>query len=125
MNINLSIKEAGLFVAMIMADIGLIQLFRHVTPLIIPLRIGFVFAVIAASIMAYYWMIKPVHPVHTGSILSLACGTIALCEAYIVHVVIEKTQFRMLFLLPCSFGLVLPFALSFVYQKFSTKERKI
>jgi len=111
-------KNVGLFLFLIVIDIGLIHLFRHFTPLIIPLRLGFVFVVIAVSITVYFIMIKPLKPVRTGIIISLIGFVIALCESFIVHVIVEHGHYRLFYLLPSSFALVLPFAISVLYQKF-------
>jgi hypothetical protein len=111
-------KNAGLFILVVAIDIILIQLFRHFTPLIVPLRLSFVFVVIAVSIMLYYIIIKPERSVFAGLILSIICFAVALCESYIIHVVVEHGKYRLLFLLPSCFALVLPFFLSIVYAKF-------
>jgi hypothetical protein len=111
-------KNVGLFILLVVIDIVAIHLFRHFTPLIIPLRLGFVFVVISISIMVYFVMTKPLKPVRAGVVISLIGFIIALGESYIVHVIVEHGHYRLLYLLPSSFALVLPFAQSVLYQKF-------
>jgi hypothetical protein len=118
MKSNTLLRNMGLFIFLVVIDITLIQLFRHFTPFIIPLRLGFVFLVIAGSILVYYIIIKPSKPIKTGAILSIISFLFALCESYIFHVVIEHNQYQLLYLLPSSFALILPFLLSVVYRKF-------
>lgn len=90
MHTNKQLKNAGLFILLVILDIAVIQVFRYFTPRIIPLRLGFIFLVISLSILLYYLITKPREPIKTGLILSGTCFLIALVESYIVHVVIMK-----------------------------------
>ena len=113
---NMKIKDAGLFILIVIIDIAIIQLFRFITPRIVMLRLSFIFLVITVSIFIFYYSTKPKNIIRTGIIYSLVCFVIALFESYIVHVIIEKGQYRMLYLIPSSFALILPFVIAVVYK---------
>ena len=120
------VKTVGLFILFVIVDITLIQLFRFITPLIVILRLGIYFLVIAGSIYLYYVIIKPKNPIKLGIIFSIICFAIALLEAFIVHIVIEGGQFELIYLIPSSFALILPFIIAVIYKRVSTsKEYKI
>ncbi len=117
---NKKIKNTILFICLVIADIAIIQFFRFITPVIIMLRLSFYFIVISVSIFVYYYLTKPKNIIRTGIIFSIICFIIALSESYIVHVLIEKGHYRLLYLIPSSFALVLPFLIAIIF-KFSSQ----
>jgi hypothetical protein len=119
----MKLKHAGLFILLVVLDVAVIQVFRHFTPLIIPLRLGFYFAVIAFSLFLFFRLSKPKNPVKTGLVLSLVCFTIALLESFAVHVLIGREPYRMIFLVPCGFALALPLIVGFIVQLKQNRKR--
>jgi hypothetical protein len=122
MGADMKLKNTGLFVLLVVLDITAIQVFRYFTPMIIPLRLGFYFAVIAFSLFLFFHISKPKNPVKTGLVLSFVCFTVALLESFTVHVLIGHESYRPIFLLPCGFALTLPLIVGVIYQL--TKNRK-
>lgn len=110
------LKNTGLFLLLVIADIAIIQLFRIITPRIALLRLSFYFLVIAASLFVYYSLTKPKNIIRTGLLLSLLCFLIALFESFVVHVIIGKGQYSLFYLIPSSFALVLPFIIAIIYK---------
>ena len=117
MNNSVTLKNIGIFILLVFFDIAIIQIFRYLTPRIVFLRLGFIFIVLTISIYLFYVITKPANPVKTGIIFSIICFIIALTESYIVHIIIEKTPYKLLYLLPGSFALVLPILLGYIYKK--------
>lgn len=110
------LKNSFLFIIIVVIDITIIQIFRYFTPVIVPLRFGFYFLVIASSIYIFYTIINPKNPLKTGLLLSLVCFAIALSESYILHVLIEKGSYKTMYLIPSSFALILPTIMAWIYK---------
>ena len=121
---TLSFNTGAIFVLFVCCDVAVIHLFSHFTPLIVPLRLGFVFVVITGSVLAFYCIVKPDNPLETGVVLSAVCFIFALCESYGVHVMIERGRYQALYLLPSCFALVIPFVLSVVYKRYFWRSAK-
>jgi hypothetical protein len=113
---RMKLKNAGLFFLFVIADIAIIQVFRLITPKIALLRLSFYFLVIAGSLFVYYFLTKPENFIRTGIFLSLVCFMVALIESYIVHVIIGKGHYMLIYLIPASFALVLPFVIAILYK---------
>jgi hypothetical protein len=110
------IQETGVYIGLIALDIFIIQLFRHLTPVIVWLRLGFIFVVISSSIYLFYVLVKPEKPFKAGVFYGILSFMVALTESYLVHVIIEKGHYRPLYLLPSSFALLLPVLLAAIYR---------
>lgn len=116
------LRNLAFYSLVVALDVTIIQLFRYFTPVIIWLRLGFIFIVLSASVYVFYVITKPQDANKAGVIYSLFSFGIALAESYLVHVVIEHGNYKLLYLLPSSFALLLPFLLARGYQKFHSKK---
>lgn len=110
------LKMILLFLLMILVDFFIIQGMRFITPKIFMLRIFIIFGVIFASLLTYYHLIKPKNINQFSLILSISCFIAAVTESLIIHVLIEKSDYQIINLVPAVIALLLPFVVGMIYS---------